>query len=705
MYKTFINFFKLILFVSLFSSSLYSVDYGTGTGGTSTGGTGSGNNIDIGGDSEGDEKQFDAWDLWIDDDTPPDSDARTISTKIVNRPFKLSLASISSDGNDYETKDANSSTADNSVEVAIYENIDGGAKISNNVYFDPTDNDHLDSADITVTQASKDAIVGIRLCTEIDDNKHYIIHKFGDCDASGDDNKCDESTDGDAKFVICYASNNFAIRPKLFNITQQIDTISGEDKKFHAIAEDENGNATQKYTLDNDGVVSDSDEATEVVVDFLSSGGENASIDDYDLNLSVTKYMPNDEVNDSLYGDSNLTAYKFEDGNASDGDNTYLSIHYNDVGYVNLEVQDQNWSDVDKDDTPDGCSNEDGENIGRYICGDTNTTYVPDHFSLTQEIKIYDHNDSNFTYIANDYNISAHLEIEVKAINAEGNITKNFDINSWVNPLTIDFITEHETDINKSIISDVNLSFQEGAVTIPWDEQNLSKNLLFNYTREINSSVNPFMVKADEINITILSQYSEIHISDDNGSDIGGDDSNATFLYARVNTPRTRFVKSSDDTYRVNIYYETFCYATDKYNNSCDKTLLPDGEDSAITDDPRWFINTKHNNTDHTFGLALNVTQKRGDGVSVDTQPTGDYLDSVTLHYNGILPYKTTMENEASSWLIYQKYDSEATKDDFEVEFNKATGEEKSWAGVSEDDVSKTDVTDITTRTNRRSMW
>jgi len=690
--KTDTLFFKslnFLLFLSLSSVNLYGGWGGLGGGG---------------GSSEGDEKQFDCWDYWIDDDSLPENEDRNISTKIVNQVFQLSLAAIESHNNDYEKKDANDSNADNSVEIAIWENKDNGIQLSNAIKFDPTEDDqkHIDkSADLKVTQASKDAIVGIRMCAEIDD-KHYIIHNFDDC--SGSNQSCDDDTN-DAQFVICYASNNFAIRPKKFQIEQQEYLISGQDYNLSVIAEDGNGDATQEYTLTNADVNSAGGAASVIskLINSWTNGGTNTDTKDYNLSLEIEKYMPNDDINSSLYGEGNVTLYRFDNGDASDDtDDKYVDVYYTDVGKVNLLLLDQNWSDVDKDDTPDGCSNEDGKNMGRYVCGDINVTYIPDHFSITNKIKIYDHNDSIFTYIAEDYNMSAHIEIDIEALNIDGNLDKNFDIDSWVNPMTIDFKTSNEVDINKSIISDMNLSFQEGKLTIKWNEENLSKNLLFNYKREVNSARNPFIIKADDINISILSQYSDINISDDNGTTIGGDESNATFLFARTNIPRTRFVKNN--SYNINIYYETFCYATDTYNNDCNKSLLPNGEDSNITDDPRWFINSYHNNSDHSAGKAFNVTQKRGTNISVDTQPTGDTQDSVVLKYSGTLPYKTTMQTEATSWLIYKKYDAEATTAEFEVELNKGT-DSSSWAGVSEEDVSNTNVVDTTTRTNRRSMW
>ena len=63
-------------------------------------------------------------------------------------------------------------------------------------------------------------------------------------------------------------------------------------------------------------------------------------------------------------------------------------------------------------------------------------------------------------------------------------------------------------------------------------------------------------------------------------------------------------------------------------------------------------------------------------------------------------PYKATMENNASNWLIYSKYNSAATKNQFEVEFDTGAA---TWAGVRE--TNTTTTSNVTSKTNRRSMW
>ncbi|MEA3229202.1 MAG: hypothetical protein U9P38_09045 [Campylobacterota bacterium] len=695
------NLFKFFLLFIFLTFNLYALGMGGGGGGSDDGG----------GDAT---KQFDTWDYWIGDDKNlPDSEDRTISTKIAGKAFQISLASIDSKDTKYENKKKDgAANKDFSVEIAAFINDQNiKTKVSNTIYFDPTSDDdkYIQKSDpLTVENAYKDLVIGIRMCATYDEDKEeYVIYELSEC--SGSDKGCTDDSDSE-EFKMCYATDNFSVRPKLFNITDKTEPLkAGEDQGYDVIAEDENGDATPKYTLPEDNTDGDVVAIVSKVMSFFSSGGDDTGDEEYDLNLSVIKYMPDGSENSDLYGEGHIVEYTFKDGDAT-GDDRNVTIDYNEVGKVTLIPKDLNWTNVDYDDTDDNCNNgtddngdDNPEKVGRFICGDTDATFIPSYF-LISDLKLYDHNDSTFTYISEDSNMSAHLSLNLEAKNFDDDTTKNFDVASWENNITVSFSLDNETDINKnSAGSDIlKIGFDEGNKSIVLGDDNSTTNLRFNYKRVVKEAINPFRIDISDMNITVLSIYPDNNkITDSNGADIEGE-GNVTFVYGRTNAPRTRFVDS--DEYNVTIYYEAFCSGTDKYDNDCDKSLLADGENSTISDDPRWFINTKHNHTDKLFGSAKNISQKRGTGVDVDSEPTGDHQDSVILKYSGKFPYKTTMQNEASSWLIYKKYDATATTNEFEVEFNKKSGS-TSWAGVSEEGVSNTDVVDTTTRTNRRTMW
>ncbi len=585
---------------------------------------------------------FDLWD---------DNDDKNISTKIVDKKFTLIKDSSNNKLNDEGGK----------IHISINSN--------SNIFVSPQDYEDAENFDFNVTVATQDSRVKFKMCADYSgsafDNLGSIIrlmrsrrmsmeeiineliastkiniYPLSDCSSNATD-ECSFSED--KKIVECFSTDDFAIRPDRFTI---------EEKKYVK-------------------------SALKTLYDVTTSDSYNIANSDYDLNISITKYMPNNDVNNSLNGTSTI-----EYSNFTNGISDKLKIEFSDTAKVELLILDTHWADIDEDDTDGDCSE-----TGRFICGETNTTFIPSHFYIT-DTTLYNEENSTFTYISNSADMFAHIGLTITAQNDKNETLQNFDKNSWENSLSVDFNTSNKTDINKSKILDKNLSFENGVKNILWNETDSTLNLMFNYERNVNNALNPFKINGSDINISISSLYDndDINITDNNGKEIA--DGNATFIYGRTNAPRTRVKGDSGD---IPIYYETYCY--DNLNN-CSKILLPDGVGSRSNDDPRWFINTKHDSSN--FGTYGDVSQKNGSKID-----TINSQNSVNLKYKGsTYPYKTTMKNRASSWLIYNKYNPNATTNEFEVEFEK--GDSK-WAGKSATDtVSKNSASQTT---NRRTMW
>jgi hypothetical protein len=127
------------------------------------------------------------------------------------------------------------------------------------------------------------------------------------------------------------------------------------------------------------------------------------------------------------------------------------------------------------------------------------------------------------------------------------------------------------------------------------------------------------------------------------------------------------------------------------------------------TNDSRWIINENH--IVATDGVVGSVVEKDGIGYVTATNPSVANPSQTTLTYdangNGIddesYTYKTTMENNASTWLIYDKDDATgntANNNSFSAEFfDNLAG----WSGVHDTNTTTKDPT--TVKTNRRSMW
>ncbi len=602
---------------------------------------------------------FDAW------DTFRSVDDRNISTKIVNQDFNLTIASLNSANNATQLKSAGKGT--------YYRLWDSTANTSKTPYtfFDANASASITSPAFNILSSTQDMKVQFKFCADYNGTA-YDVKQDITCTSQ---NVCHSAlvTVNTPCYREKFSSDNFAIRPDSFFLSAP----SGENINLLTSAQDYNFSVTAKQY-----------------------GTANAA-DDYNitaanlvLSLARTMYQPSNTVDDTLNGTLSFstTPFNFADGNAG------ALIKFNDVGKVNIELRDTTWATVDSDDTSGDCNM-----TGRYICGDINSTFIPDHFTLSA-VHLNNNGVQTFTYLSDDLNMSAHLDVNVSAKNLDNNTTQNFKSGSWENPVDINMsvvsAASTPTIIKDDINETQNLGFSLGAITIPWSETNATKKLMFNFDRDVNDSKNPFMINGSEVTVAAKSTYTDSGTTKIvTGSSVA--DQNATFIYGHTHAPRYRF---SSNTETALIYFESFCYATDSSGTTCNKTLLPNGNGSLSTDDPRWFINTLHTSTS---GNAGSVNQ-RGFAIGAGFV-TGSIDSSVTpaqaaLNYNASgtkgYPYKTTMENNASSWLIYNKYNAAATKNEFEVEFE---GSSSQWTGKHE--TNTTTIKSGTDKTNRRTMW
>lgn len=478
---------------------------------------------------------------------------------------------------------------------------------------------------------------------------------------------CYQCLAGGAGTISC-STDNFAIRPDSFSLStpsgENINLLtSAQEYTFPLTAVDGTSGATNNYTVTNANSV---------------------------LTLERTMYQPTGTVDNTLNGTLSFSATPFSINNGVGN----ALIAFDDIGKVNIQVRDTNWSAVDSDDTPGDCSS-----TGRYICGDVNATFIPEHFTLSN-VHLKNDNAGNFTYLSNDLSISAHLDVNVTAKNLNDAVTQNFKSGSWENPVDINISVSSAAStptINKDEIDTTqNLGFSSGSLVINWNETNSTKKLMFNFNRDLTDAKNPFRIDGSEVTLSAKSTYSDSGVTKNvTGSNVA--DQNATFVYGRTHATRQRF---NSDNGTAFIYFESYCTGVDTSGNTCNKSFLPNGVDSNSTDDPRWFVNTSHTSSS---GIAGSVAQKGGLGFVNATNASTANPAQTQLNYTAGstrgYPYKTTMQNAASSWLIYNKYNSSATTNEFDVEF-MGSGD---WVGTHE--TNTTTIKTGTQRTNRRLMW
>lgn len=588
---------------------------------------------------------FDAWDIFR------DVDDRNISTKIVNKDFQLTIASLNEDNNGMEVKEdivIQYRLYDDENAVGINDWTDYNASTgSDGAFADKLFND--------ISTAHKDTKVQFKFCG-LSENGVTLISSLDTCNPDSPD------YDGTYSHKFTVSTDNFAIRPKEFHFIATPATLrAGNSVTFDFLANDEDNNKT---------------------ADYNETQGVSFSID---INESKPACITGDFS--PLIDDG----WDFSDGNYS------ISTSYNEVGILGVSIAENDGNEyafVDRDDTAA---------IERLITPYSDTiTFLADHFNITATLS---DNGSNFTYLSRDLNVSAKLDLNITAQAADNNTTQNY--NSACYAQAVDYnVTYTTTTLNPSanlsrllykayqgstLLADANVSIGDTlelslANTVFATDTNGSAitSLQINFDRDKNRTINPFRLSLNNINtINADATFGTKNYTDQN----------ATFIYGRTNSPRSRFKANANQ--RAFIYYEAYCEGA-----GCDKTLLPNSTTSAYTNDPRWYINSLHTNISGTAGT---VTQKGTANLVSQVSPaSGTHRDFVGLTYDGTKgnPYKATMENNASSWLIYNRYDATDTTNEFEVEFE---GGSSDWAGKQESDI--TTIESGTTQVNRRSMW
>ncbi|MBU1217203.1 Ig domain-containing protein [bacterium] len=372
-----------------------------------------------------------------------------------------------------------------------------------------------------------------------------------------------------------------------------------------------------------------------------------------------------------------------------------------------------------------GCNistNHGGDGGGR-VYRDHDFTFHPYKFNVTDinasvGLSLVPVSPDSYIYMADmnqseDENMSLHLNGKITAQGFDEVLAptfKNFVSNCYAKPLDIN-ISESDTshvdsngnnvlyklrfhDLNAtgSIINALDINVTKTLPTIDARIQttqgyflkdlngSMDTILNLNYHREVNASANPKSVTVNHYEVNCTNAVTDCTFNADlvnNKTAQGFKTINATVqhYYGRTNVPKQVYmspVGTSANPANDLIFYEVFCNGA-----GCDKTLLQNGVNSQNSDDPRWFINTNHING---FGTAGTIWQKNATNVTA-TNPTGVHQDSTNLVYDGGkgYPYKATMENNASSWLIYNRYDINDINNSFDVEFQSG---ESGWTGI-----------------------
>ncbi len=346
-------------------------------------------------------------------------------------------------------------------------------------------------------------------------------------------------------------------------------------------------------------------------------------------------------------------------------------------------------------------------------------------------------NANSFVYMSDmsvssvDENMSYHLNGTIRAAGENNVSLSNFVNNCYAKPLSIDLNTDplnqpvpyqfrfHSVDTAGADINthDDNITGTSTIINLavadfPKALSGLANTILnLNYDRNNSFEVNPEEVTFNNYNVDCTNAATDCTFNadlDNNKTAQGRENFNNTvkYYYGRTHAPRNRFV--GPGPHSAFIYYEVFCNGTTVGGSTCDKTLLQNGLSSVVTDDPRWFRNQAHvvaSNGSAGLANGSDITQKNAANVAtgaLNNAAAGQTTAPLTYNENRGYPYKATMQNNASRFLIYNRYDitNTNTLNEFEVEFVNSAN---TWAGQKTTNTRTFDTS--SKKTNRRSMW
>lgn len=348
---------------------------------------------------------------------------------------------------------------------------------------------------------------------------------------------------------------------------------------------------------------------------------------------------------------------------------------------------------------------------------------------------------SDYVYmsnVVNDSNMSLRYSGQIRAVGANTVPLNNFVADCYAENISLDINTSalplaplfsyrlRETNTSNGLIFSDSNGTNGGLPELPSVlilQSHFLKNsfgisdmeLNMNFDRNLTNAINPITIDYNWFKVSCetpgnCDSYADLNISHVPDSNLSSF-SSVTHIYGRVHTPRQRVADpdplTAPATATVPIYYEFYCNAN--IVPTCDITTYATVPTAANAlspigllspDDVRWYSQALH--TIATDGNAT-TTQARNasDNLRFTTRIINPGSLTATYTYDGTqgYPYKATIDINASNWLIYNRYDTTATMNEFELEFT-TTG---NWSGK---DTSQMGLDgNSSTNVNRRVEW
>ena len=361
--------------------------------------------------------------------------------------------------------------------------------------------------------------------------------------------------------------DDFAIRPYKFEITLPSKAKAGDEINATIKALDYNGNVVTNY---------------EEILSLNSSP-----------KLTVNDKNP-------LAYESNLSLVSIN--NAFINGVAKVMLTYPEVGDIEINVSEVNGSEfakVDNKDTND-----------RFIkASSKELKVIPYRFDVVSNFSNY--NGGSFTYISNDLNMAAPLSLTIKALNKQGNITKNFssnlyakDVNITINHNLVNNLISNVNFVEKNSTSDVYTINQSN-----FSNGESSVNILYNIRRDYRRAVEPV-----DLNI------SNIEVSDVDNDNVVNLNRGARFIYGKI--------RVSDAT---------------SYSNEANSSV-----EYLYYENASWHINTNHTSAYGDINLTKSIYPSN---VTITPSTINDGRELLSITTTHSLPYSVKIHYSIPSYL------------------------------------------------------
>jgi len=519
---------------------------------------------------------LDAWDDYL--PTRGESD-RNISTKIVNQNFRLKIAYLpksfthaSSASVKYYLVDKNSSKQHNPISMENYLFINGNSKkVITQTYL--------------LNKAYQNVGVEFKACANYSSSSGYNLYPYANCVMIGDCKSNDEEN------KICYryfsSTDSFAVRPMRFKLSTTSDELIKADANISNLKIE--------------------------AVDFYSNSSKNYNIDSSLLDMKAKDRKC--ETGDLDY------KFKFLDGVAN-----ISSIRYSEVGVIDLNLSEKvgkEFAVIDSDDT---------KLKDRLIGeGTISLSVLPHHFDIKVD-RVANYNDSSFTYLSKDLNMSGEANLTIKAVNESGIITKNYNQNCYGkdSKVMISYSTSEPIENLNYIITQLSKNSLDKNISFGFDKDNFQKgeaklNLNINFDRNDSLVVNPFKLQLDKI---VIENEDKIKGEKDISKSL-------SFLYGAV---KVNDITTEKDSMSVPVQFEYW------EKRGWKRSLLHNSEQFGA-------VNQAVVKNFSLFSIGLNK----------NSISFGEQNLSVNL-LKKVAPYKTKLHLHIPGWLWYSSYGIEYKK-------------------------------------------